>query len=109
MSKDQIIQFNTGCHYTKHGQRITAVPFRGMIYFFDHDRSVDGVIHLPFDKATPTIVDRNYLNNNYTSMWSLETEDAPITRAEMGMRRDLDAWYGSEDMVDIFTPYRRSY
>ena len=42
------IQFNTGRHYTDHGQRIVAVKHNNIIYFNDIDRGIDG----QFD-ATP--------------------------------------------------------
>ncbi len=50
------IQFNTGRHYTAHGQRIVAQRHADdVVTFYDHDRGIAGEFDLhcaPFDRAT---------------------------------------------------------
>lgn len=41
----QIITWNTGAHYTEHGQRIAAAVLpNGDVAFIDADRGIDGVL-----------------------------------------------------------------
>ena len=43
---EKIAVWNTGAHYTEHGQRIAATIVKGGIVFLDIDRGIDGLIPL---------------------------------------------------------------
>lgn len=46
-----IITWNTGRHYTEHGQRIAAYydPYDKIMYFVDMDRGIDGMFETEQD------------------------------------------------------------
>lgn len=63
-----VIAWNTGCAYTKLGQRIAAKRIEGGIAFVDIDRGIWGIIK---DKGEPLEFSRyrimeEYINNRYT-------------------------------------------
>ena len=65
-----IAAWNTGAHYTEHGQRIAATAVKGGIVFLDIDRNIDGFI--PLAARAHDIraqVQHNYDYGNYTSAW----------------------------------------
>ena len=80
------IQFNTGRHYTEHGQRIVAVKDNNVIYFNDIDRGIDGMFDASDDTFGPVelskfIVMSRYDNNNYEwPKMSKEIEQALVWR-----------------------------
>ena len=41
MNTQEIIAWNTGSHYTEHGQRIAATLFKEGVYMVDVDRGLD--------------------------------------------------------------------
>ena len=64
--------WNTGAHYTEHGQRIAAVAVEGGIVFLDIDRNIDGFIPLAAGARVSDIraqAQHNYDHGNYTSAW----------------------------------------
>jgi len=65
--------WNTGAHYTEHGQRIAATAVEGGIVFLDIDRNIDGFIPLARGGAHVRNLreqtQHNYDFGNYTSAW----------------------------------------
>ena len=61
--------WNTGAHYTEHGQRIAAVAVEGGIVFLDFDRGIDGFIPLVRVESLREQTQHNYDYGNYTSAW----------------------------------------
>ena len=65
--------WNTGRHYTEHGQRIAATAVEGGIVFLDIDRHIDGFIALARGgahvKDLRAQTQHNYDFGNYTSAW----------------------------------------
>ena len=97
----ECIHFNTGCHYTKHGQRITACDagVEGYTLFIDHDRMICGYIPLPFDdKMTAQQVDWSYLFDKYETY---------LDEADNQLRYSLEKYYGNDDRIHLFKPYIR--
>ena len=69
---NDIKTWNTGAHYTSHGQRIAAVAVEGGIVFLDIDRNIDGFIPLARASRAHDLreqVQHNYDFGNYTSAW----------------------------------------
>ena len=66
----KITTWNTGAHYTEHGQRIAAAEVKGGIVFIDIDRGIDGFI--PVTNTLRDLRDRAqnaYDYGNYDSAW----------------------------------------
>jgi len=56
-----IIRWNTGAHYTEHGQRISAIAVDGGVYMDDQDRGIDYFFpDCPLEKNE---IMRRYLHN----------------------------------------------
>ena len=69
---NDIKTWNTGAHYTEHGQRIAAVAVEGGIVFLDIDRNIDGFIPLARGARAHDLREQaqhNYDFGNYTSAW----------------------------------------
>jgi hypothetical protein len=68
----QIKVWNTGAHYTEHGQRIAATAVEGGIIFLDIDRNIDGFIPLARGGRAHDLREQaqhNYDYGNYQSAW----------------------------------------
>jgi hypothetical protein len=66
----KIAVWNTGGHYSEHGQRIAAAEVEGGIVFIDIDRGIDGFI--PVTNTLRDLRDRAqhaYDYGNYDSAW----------------------------------------
>jgi hypothetical protein len=74
-------KWNTGAHYTAHGQRIAAeVMDDGQVRFLDIDRGIGGVIAAPLAPlrdihALREYVEFHYLRNLYKSSWDYSWAD----------------------------------
>ena len=67
---EKIEVWNTGAHYTEHGQRIAATIVKGGIVFFDIDRGIDGLIPLANTaRDLRAQAQHGYDYGNYVSAW----------------------------------------
>ena len=81
--------WNTGAHYTEHGQRIAATAVEGGIVFLDIDRNIDGFIPLAAGARISDIraqAQHNYDFGNYTSAWEHADTLRQLTTAIKGMK-----------------------
>lgn len=79
------IYFNTGRHYTVHGQRIAAAIKDGRCHFADVDRGVYGSFEWNAtcdDALTPELVMANYDAGNYSGMCDFDLRDQLSELAE---------------------------
>jgi hypothetical protein len=63
-------EWNTGCAYTRHGQRIVAEVMADHIAFVDRDRGIYGTMPMPFLPIMTTAelqdyIMRRYIRNEY--------------------------------------------
>ena len=66
----KITTWNTGRHYSEHGQRIAAAEVEGGIVFLDLDRGIDGLIPLAnIARDLRTQAQHAYDYGNYDSAW----------------------------------------
>lgn len=64
----RLVGFNTGCYYSRYGQRITVAELNDRsILFHDHDRKISGMLRekLPGGYTLEQFVLEEYLNNRY--------------------------------------------
>jgi hypothetical protein len=67
---EKIASWNTGAHYTEHGQRIAATIVNGGIVFLDIDRGIDGLIPLANTvRDLRAQAQHGYDYGNYVSAW----------------------------------------
>jgi hypothetical protein len=67
---EKIAIWNTGAHYTEHGQRIAATIVNGGIVFLDIDRGIDGLIPLANTvRDLRAQAQHGYDYGNYVSAW----------------------------------------
>ena len=79
----ETIAFNTGAHYTEHGQRIAAAPFAGYWLLVDKDRQLVYLLNLPADKPQSSYsISQAYLNNNIAPIHEFQ-EGFSEKRAEL--------------------------
>jgi hypothetical protein len=80
MNNEKYISFNTGAHYTAHGQRIAATQLDSWVYMVDIDRGLDywykGI------EFTRQGVMNAYLNNRH--------EYKPWEESHSALRRNLE-------------------
>jgi hypothetical protein len=81
-------QWNTGAHYTEHGQRIVAATHADGIIFMDHDRGIDGFIPLvrpPADRfELEELTNHAYIYGQYKSL--------PLEVDRLEIAKTLLAW-----------------
>ena len=81
--------WNTGSHYTEHGQRIAATAVEGGIVFLDIDRNIDGFIPLARGARAHDLcaqTQHNYAFGNYTSAWEHADTLQQLTNAIKEMK-----------------------